>query len=96
MPGFYIDYKNLKIENTLLPKLVANVNQTRRNIGVLRWRISDEILSKRNLKNRLEEVCRKLQHIEHKMNSIYNFTNSCIAQYKNAEQTNQSLADKFL
>lgn len=96
MTEFYIDYKNLKNVNCLLPNIVASINSTRRNIGVLRWRIPEELLNKRNLRNRLDTVCKRLQHIEQKVNSIYNFTNNCIMQYKNVEQTNLNLSDKFL
>lgn len=96
MAEFYIDYRKLKNTNGLLPNIVANVNLARRNIGVLRWRIPEELLVRRNLRNRLNEVYGKLQNIEQRVNSIYNFTNNCIIQYKNVEQTNQNILEEFL
>lgn len=96
MAGIRLDIKKVRSTNTTLPPLATKLSGIKRGLGLLRWRIPDNIQEEIRMKERIEELLREIERAEAEINEIYTVTNSSIAQYMNVEERLSANAERFL
>ena len=81
--------------NYALPTQLAKIAGIKRGIGLLRWRIPEQIRNKRDIERRVNLLYRQLAEIETEINRIYEVTNQSLYQYANMEEKNTLNANRF-
>lgn len=96
MARIKVNLSSIRTANYNVPGIVTKVEIPKRNLGILKWRISEEITARYNIKNRLNDVYNRMESVQRQISDVYNITNSCISQYEAAERDNSKNADAFL
>ena len=78
------DIKRVRIANYALPIQLVKIAGVKRGIGLLRWRIPEQIRNKREIGRRVNSLYRQLAGIEADINKIYDVTNQSLYQYTNS------------
>ena len=86
------DIKRVRMANYALPTQLAKIAGIKRGIGLLRWRIPEQIRNKRDIGSRVNLLYRQLAEIETEINRIYEVTNQSLYQYANMEEKNTKMA----
>lgn len=89
------DIKRVRSANYALPNQLAKIAGIKRGIGLLRWRIPEQIRSKKDIGRRINNIYQQLAEIERDINKIYDVTNQSLYQYSNMEEKNTSNANRF-
>lgn len=89
------DIKRVRMANYALPTQLAKIAGIKRGIGLLRWRIPEQIRNKRDIERRVNLLYRQLAEIETEINRIYEVTNQSLYQYANMEEKNTLNANRF-
>lgn len=89
------DIKRVRMANYALPTQLAKIAGIKRGIGLLRWRIPEQIRNKRDIGSRVNLLYRQLAEIETEINRIYEVTNQSLYQYANMEEKNTLNANRF-
>ena len=89
------DIKRMRSANYALPTQLAKMAGIKRGIGLLRWRIPEQIRNKRNIGQRMNSIYAQLAEMEKDINRIYDVTNQCLYQYSKKKKKNTSNANRF-
>lgn len=95
MSHIKIDMKKIRSANSTLPSIGMTVGEVKRGMGMMRWRIPEEIQNENQIKQRIVDVINEIGKLEEQINEVYKVTNNCVSQYLNAEEKNSVNADKF-
>ena len=90
-----IDVNTVKNANYAVPQMVSGVSNIKRSIGLLKWRIDPEIMNRRNVRDKIENIIRELGTAEKELNDTYVVTEDILGQYLESEQTLSAFANKF-
>lgn len=96
MSRIQIDLSTIRSANYEMPHISSKVNNAKRSIGILKWRIPDDIAGYYNIRQRMENVYVEVNQLENKINALYDIINSCVIQYENTENENDHNANMFL
>lgn len=91
-----IDLRKMHNASARLSSKEYMFSNIRRTTSLLRWKLPEEIKTRRDIDRRLEAVLSQIQIAEELMHEIKTTTNSCIIQYMQAENNITSNADKFI
>lgn len=95
MAAIKFDIKKVRNANYELPPMLSNLFVQKKNINMLKWRISDEIQDRRNIRQRLEAILREMERAEQQLNDVYRVAGSAVTQYSNMETKLTANAAKF-
>ncbi len=90
-----IDVNTVKNANYAVPQMVSGVSNIKRSIGLLKWRIDPEIMNRRNVRDKIENIIKELGTAEKELNDTYVVTEDILGQYLESEQTLSVFANKF-
>lgn len=93
MPDIHIDIKKVRNSNYSVPSMVAGLERSDRMLGLLRWRIPEEVQSRRDLGNRLEKAVKDMKRAEEMLTEVYAFTEKVINQYTDVDRALDNAAD---
>ena len=96
MSRIQIDLSAVRSANYNVPNISSKVNNTKRSVGILKWRIPDEIAGRYNIRQRMEKVYTDIDQLENKINALHDITSSCVLQYESVENENNRNADMFI
>lgn len=82
-----IDIRTVRNENYALPGLASKIGNSRKELSLLRWRLPENILEQREVKQRIEYICRDLSDVENQIERINKVTNDSISRYTVVENT---------
>ena len=91
-----IDLKKMHNASAKLATKEYLFSNVRRTVGLIRWKLPDELRQKKDIERRINNVLKQVQMAEQLMHEIKTTTNSCISQYVQAENHNNDNAKKFL
>ena len=91
-----IDISKTRNVNYNISPIVSSVSAQRRNVNLLKWRISPDVQNRRNISSRLNAAVSELESIEKKLNEIYRITESALDQFAETENKLNKNADAFL
>lgn len=95
MSKIYVNTKQIRNINCDVPNIVSKVSSTRRTLGMLKGKITEDIAARKQIKQRLDNMYREMDALEKQINELYRFTNSCIVQYEETENRNSRNAEMF-
>lgn len=95
MERIEIHLRELKAANQRMPSALSSIENIKRNVSLLRWRIPAEIQERRDIRVRLEAVLEELVSAEKKLQGIYTVTDSAITQYMNTDGELKKNAESF-
>ena len=95
MAEINIDFKKLQNASSKLSSKEYMFSNIRRTTSLLRWKLPEEIKTRRDIDKRIETVLRQIQIAEQLMHEIKITTNSCISQYMQAESSISRNANRF-
>lgn len=96
MADIHVDLDKMQQAVTYLSSKAYIVSTARRTVGLLRWKIPEDIRTQHNIENRLEEVTNQLLRAEQLMQEMKTVMNSCMTQYKTMENKLNENAKNFL
>jgi hypothetical protein len=85
----------IKNSNVSVPRVVSGISGVKRDMGLLRWRIDAEVMNRRGVKEKMENIISELSKAEQSVNDIYIVTEGVINQYAESEQILSAYAQKF-
>ena len=85
----------IKNSNVSVPRVVSGISGVKRDMGLLRWRIDAEVMNRRGVKEKMENIISELSKAEQSVNDIYIVTEGVINQYAESEQILSVYAQKF-
>lgn len=95
MAEIKFDIKKVRNANYEIPPMLSNLSVQKRNINMLKWRISEDIQNRRNIRQRLDAILREMEWAEQQIGDIYRVTGSAVAQYSNLEAKLTANAAEF-
>lgn len=95
MAAVNFDIKKVRNANYELPTMLSNLSVQARNINMLKWRISDDIQDRRNIRQRLDVILREMERAEQQLGDVYRVAGSAVTQYANTETRLTENATKF-
>lgn len=95
MPKIYVNYREIRDANYMLPRMESKAISVKRRIHRLKNNISQDISEQYEIGQRLYRVCRQIGELEEKINQLYQVTNYCMMQYEEAEYENVKNAEAF-
>ncbi len=95
MSEIRIDLKKVRKANYNLPAVVSNLSSQKRYVNMIRWRVPSEIQERREIQKRLDEILKRIEKEEERIQEIYKVTGSAVQQYVNLETTLTENASKF-
>lgn len=96
MADINIDLKKMHNASAKLAAKEYMFSNIRRTLGLIRWKLPEELKTKKDIEKRINNVLKQVQVAEQLMHEIKTTTNSCISQYVQAENKNSANAKKFL
>lgn len=96
MSKIQVDLGAIRSANYNVPNISSKVNNTKRMLGIVKWKIPEDIVARYSIRQRIENVYSEIDQIEKKLNEIHSVTNSCVCQYEKAENDNTHNADMFI
>lgn len=96
MSQIFINLIETEDTNARIPIISDKISNIRSSMGLLRWRVSDEVLCERNLRDRMEKICVDLENIKDMSDDLYIAVQGSIARHRDTEQRiNLGNASKF-
>ena len=95
MSEIRIDLKKVRKANYNLPSVVSNLSAQKRYVNMIRWRVPSEIQERREIQKRLDEILKRIEKEEERIQEIYKVTGSAVQQYVNLETALTENASKF-
>lgn len=95
MAKIYINTKKIRNANCDVPSIASKVSGARRSVGIMKGKVAEEIAAQRQIRQRLDNMCREMDALERQINELCRVTGSCVAQYEAAENTNSRNAEMF-
>ena len=95
MARLEINIDLIKNSNVSVPRVVSGISGVKRDMGLLRWRIDAEVMNRRGVKEKMENIISELTKAEQSVNDIYVVTEGVINQYAESEQILSAYAQKF-
>ena len=95
MPDVDIDIKRVRNANYCLPSVVSNLAAQKKYINMLKWKIPSEIQERRDIQRRLDDIIKRIEKEEERLNAIYKVTGSAVQQYISLETTLTRNASRF-
>ncbi len=96
MSTIKIDIKSVRTSNYTLPAELAKISGVKRSIGLLKWRVPEEVQNEKEIKKRMEELNKQLEVAERELQDIYDVVNCCLIQYSDTEKNLSNNADLFV
>ena len=96
MSTINIDIKSVRTSNYKLPADLAKISGVKRGIGLLKWRVPEEVQNEKEIKKRIEELNKQLDVAERELQEIYDVVNFCLTQYSDTENRLSENADMFV
>lgn len=96
MATININMRDVKNANSLLPSIKNQISSVERGVGLLRWRVPEELQNNRNVKDRLNNMVQDLRDVEQRLGEVYSVVNEAVYQYQTMEQNLRSSVDSFL
>ncbi len=95
MADIKIDIKRVRNANYAVPAMISSLDRSERAINLMKWRIPEEIQERRDIKNRLALIVRKMKQAESKLGEFYKFTEDSINRYLETDRglNNQANSD---
>lgn len=96
MADIKIDLKRITDANSGMPGMISQVEGARRSVGLMRWRIPEEIQTTCDIKKRLDSVVADMQRAEKLLEDIKRVVGSGITFYSESDARAKNAAEKFL
>ena len=96
MSDINIDLRKMRNASAKLATKEYMFSNLRRTMGLIRWKLPEEIKQKKEIDKRIEKILKQIQTAEELMHDIKTTTNSCISQYAQAENRLTENANKFI
>jgi hypothetical protein len=90
-----IQLDTIKNSNMAIPRVVSGISGVKRDMGLLKWRIDSELMNRRGVREKMENIISELGKAEQSVNDIYIVTEGVINQYAETEQVLSAYAQKF-
>ena len=95
MSKLYVNPYEVRRANYRLRPLEAQVSHVRADLRKIKGKIPLEISQKRQIRQRIGQVCSDISRLERKIEELYEITGSCMEQYEYAELKNTENAKMF-
>ena len=95
MADINIDLKKMHDASAKLASKEYMFSNIRRSVGLIRWKLPEELKKKKGIEKRIENVIQQLQIAERIMHEVKTTTNGCISQYVQADRNLNDNAKKF-
>lgn len=91
----YINLSEVRSANYRIPSLASKINHMKRAVGLMRYRLPEEIMERYHIREQMDAAYSALSQIETQIDEVYMAVNSCVDQYACAEKENSNNADAF-
>lgn len=91
-----IDIRKMKTIVMKMSSKESVLDESRRSLALLRWKLPEEMTKKQEIDNRISNVLLQIDRIRNMMQDIRSTSNECVMQYLSAETKNVNNIDKFL
>lgn len=91
-----IDIKKLRQIAMQLSAKESVLDDARRTLALMRWKLPEDMTNKRNIDERLKDLLIQLERTQNMMQNIRNATNECVAQFMSAEEKNIKNINRLL
>lgn len=95
MATININLSEAEIENAKMPVISDRVSNVKSSMGILRWRISEEVSGQRNIRERMEKICTELEEARDMIDDLYQVIQGSIYKYKETDRVIFTNADQF-
>ncbi|MBP3238611.1 MAG: hypothetical protein J6M24_06000 [Lachnospiraceae bacterium] len=95
MSEIYINIKEIRNINHSVSVMSSNLSIEKKKLGMMRWTIPEEIMTKCEIRERFNEVIRRIEKVETELEEIHRVTANSISQYMRTEEKLQNSADKI-
>jgi len=95
MSEIYINIKEIRNINHSVSVMSSNLSIEKKKLGMMRWTIPEEIMTKCEIRERFNEVIRRIEKVETELEEIRRVTANSISQYMRTEEKLQNSADKI-
>ncbi len=90
-----INLSEAEIENAKMPVIADRISNVKSSMGILRWRISEEVSSQRCIRERMEKICIELEDAKDMVDDLYQVTQGSIYKYKETDRVIFANANQF-
>lgn len=94
----YIDINLMEVSsvNAQLPRYLIKLTNVKRELEILKWKLSEELMQCGNMRERYVYIQRQISEVEEKLNEVHDFISSAVRQYEEVERIMQNRQADFL
>lgn len=85
MASIDINFREVKKAGYRLPTITSRLESAKREVGLLRWRVPEDILSKNDIQVSMESLVTELENISEKIMQINSLTENVVTTYLNTD-----------
>lgn len=95
MADINIDFRGIRNATYKLPSIIADIERISRNVGLLKWRIPEEIQGRREVGTRINKANDEMGSIKRKLEDIQRTMENIVVQGIERENKLTANAVKF-
>lgn len=81
--------------NAKIPRYLTTLTGIRRELEILKWKLSKDVMSKRDMQQRYNYILKRIALVEDKLENINKTISASLMEYENVEKVNTNIAKKF-
>lgn len=95
MSQIYVNFREVKNANGRVPSMIAQMDATKRSLGLMRYRIPEDRMDFNAIRNEISSCVSEIESLKEQLRRIYTTTEQAMFQYENGDKKVEENAKHF-